>query len=104
MNQSNKSIYKNILFICCILLIFLYCNEIIFGKEKCKNDENIIVIDKNNNSISIGGIDNSGHNNESEIKKETTINDMVIINNNDKIYIKHRSDNKNINEDEDEQK
>lgn len=87
---------KKIIILGIITFAISQFSELSLAEEKLENG-NLIINDKNGNTIIIGGIDDNDKNNENKsgINKETVIKDMLIINNGKEIYI---SDNKNDDE------
>lgn len=87
---NNKKMINVLFCIINIFIIHLYSVDISYGKEDLENN-NFIIIDKDKNSISIGGINNNGDV-EENVEKETVIDNLLIINNDKKIYIKQNKE------------
>lgn len=88
MTTNNRKMINVLFFIINVFIMHLYSVDNSYGKEELEKNNNFIVIDKDKNSISIGGIHNDGDV-EKDVEKETVIDNMLIINNGKKIYIKH---------------
>ncbi len=85
---------KNISFLAIFAAVIVFYGEHVHGAER-KSTDSLVIIDKNNNTVSIGGIEADAENQEN-VTKETDIDGMLIINNDGKVYIRqnHSEDTK----------